>query len=258
MIELRNCEETPKMKVPLQGLRAKTAVVTGASSGIGRAIALALANEGAHLWLVGRRLSVLEETAQLAGQDADAVHPFRVDLTDDDDIRALAADLRDKVGHLDVLVLCAGEIHHAEHAEASISDLDAQYRANVRGPYLLTQTLLPLLRAASGQIAFINSTSSLQARARAGQFAATQHAIKAVADSLREEVNPDGIRVLSVFPGRTATPRTEKLFSEEHKSYRPELLMQPEDVAHIVLQSLKTPRTAEVTDISIRPLYKSY
>jgi NADP-dependent 3-hydroxy acid dehydrogenase YdfG len=107
-------------------------------------------------------------------------------------------------------------------------------------------------------VVFINSSSGLRARARTGQFAATQHAMKAIADSLREEVNADGIRVLCVFPGRTATPRTEQLFREERKAYKPELLMQPEDVAAMVVHSLKMPRTCEVTEISIRPLFKSY
>jgi NADP-dependent 3-hydroxy acid dehydrogenase YdfG len=82
--------------------------------------------------------------------------------------------------------------------------------------------------------------------------------MKAVADSLREEVNSDGIRVLCVFPGRTATPRTKRLFHEEGKAYRPDLLMQPEDVATMVVHALKMPRTAEVTEIMIRPLFKSY
>jgi NADP-dependent 3-hydroxy acid dehydrogenase YdfG len=63
---------------------------------------------------------------------------------------------------------------------------------------------------------------------------------------------------LSVFPGRTATPRIEKLFGKEGRAYKPELLMQPEDVAEMVTHSLRLPRTAEVTDIGIRPMQKSY
>jgi NADP-dependent 3-hydroxy acid dehydrogenase YdfG len=82
--------------------------------------------------------------------------------------------------------------------------------------------------------------------------------MKAIADSLRDEVNADGIRVLNVFPGRTATPRTERLFQEEGVTYRPELLMQPDDVATIVLHALNMPRSVEVTEIALRPLYKSY
>jgi NADP-dependent 3-hydroxy acid dehydrogenase YdfG len=247
-----------RFPLPLQSVRDKIAIVTGASSGIGRAIALSLAGEGAQLWLVGRRPDPLEEVANLVKGYSSSVRPFRADLTSDEDIHALAAQVQVTCGRLDMLIHSAGEIHHAEHASASLSHLDRQYRANVRGPYLLTQVLLPLLRIGRGQIVFINSSSGLRARGRNGQFAATQHALKAVAESLREEVNPDGIRVLSVFPGRTATPRTEMLFREERKDYRPDLLMQPDDVATIVVHALKVPRTAEVTDISIRPLVKSY
>jgi len=75
---------------------------------------------------------------------------------------------------------------------------------------------------------------------------------------LREEVNSDGIRVLSVYPGRTATPRVAKLFEKEGRAYQPDLLVQPEDIAEMVTHSLRLPRTAEVTDISIRPMQKSY
>jgi len=241
-----------------QNLCDRVAVVTGASSGIGRAIALALAGKGAQVRLVGRKLDTLEYLVKTAREHSLRASACRVDLTRDEDIHALVADLEGNDGRVDVLVHCAGEIRHAEHARAPLTDFDAQYRANVRGPYLLTQCLLPLLRAASGQVVFINSSSGLRARARSGQFAATQHAMKAIADSLREEVNADGIRVLSVFPGRTATPRTEQLFQEERKAYRPELLMQPEDVAAMVVHALKMPRTCEVTEISIRPLFKSY
>ena len=247
-----------KREIVVQNLCDKVAVVTGASSGIGKAIALALAGECAQVCLVGRKLDALEDLAKTAHQHSLRARACRADLTRDEDIHALVADLGRNGGRVDVLVHCAGEIRHAEHARAPLSDFDAQYRANVRGPYLLTQSLLPLLRAGSGQVVFINSSSGLRARARSGQFAATQHAMKAVADSLREEVNVDGIRILSVFPGRTATPRTEQLFREERKAYRPELLMQPEDVAAMVVQSLKMPRTCEVTEISMRPLFKSY
>ena len=239
-------------------LRGRTSVVTGASSGIGKAIVLALAGEGARVWLIGRQVETLTGLAKVAQERSPSSRACRADLTRDDDIDKLAAELAREAPRLDILVLCGGAIHHGDHASASLSDLDVQYQTNVRGPYLLIQVLLPLLRAGCGQIVFINSSSGLHARAQSGQFAATQHAMKAVADSLREEVNADGIRVLSVFPGRTATPRIERLFREEGRSYRPKLLLQPEDVAAMVLHVLKMPRTAEVTDISIRPMLKSY
>jgi NADP-dependent 3-hydroxy acid dehydrogenase YdfG len=251
-------EHENKARAESESLANKVAVVTGASSGIGKAIARALGDEGARVCLIGRTLEKLEDIAKLSEKGVHKASARRVDLTCDEDIHALVEELRRSAGRVDMLVHCAGEIHHAQHADASIADFDAQYRSNVRGPYLLTKDLLPLLRVSAGQVVFINSTNGLHARARAGQFAATQHAMKAVADTLREEVNSDGIRVLSVFPGRTATPRTKRLFHEEGKVYRPDLLMQPEDVAMMVVHALKMPRTAEVTEIMIRPLFKSY
>ena len=247
-----------KISRQMQDLRERVAVVTGASSGIGRCIALALAKEGARVWLIGRSADKLDEATKAAKETSPHSRSFRADLTRSEDIEQLVAELGSDRGLLHILVHSAGLIRHGEHAGASVAELDAQYRANVRGPYLLTQGLLPLLRREAGQIVFINSSSGLHARVRTGQFAATQHAMKAIADSLRDEVNADGIRVLSVYPGRTATPRTEQLFREERKAYKPELLMQPEDIATMVMQALKLPRTAEVTDMSIRPLYKSY
>jgi len=249
---------TAKSSCSFLSLRDKVAVVTGASSGIGKAISLTLAAEGAQVCLVGRNTETLEEVAKAAHAHSPFSRACRADLTRDQDIRFIAENLERDGGRVDVLVHSAGEIHHADHADAKVADLDAQYRANVRGPYYLTQELLPLLRRGPGQIVFINSSRGLQGRAHAGQYAATQHAVKAIADSLREEINRDGIRVLTVYLGRTATPRTEQLFRDERKPYRPELLLQPEDVAAMVVHALKMPRTAEVTDMSIRALLKSY
>ena len=136
-----------------------------------------------------------------------------------------------------------------------IEDFDLQYKTNVRGPYLLTQCLLPFLKLRQGQVVFINSRAVfLNARAGFGQYAATKRALKAVADSLREEVKADRIRVLSVYPGRTASPMQQTVFKNEGKIYQPELLIQPADVAVTIVNTLCLPRTAEVTDITLKPL----
>ena len=131
-----------------------------------------------------------------------------------------------------------------------------QISANLLGPYALIQQLLPLLIEAQGQLVFINSTQGLKAAAGVGQFAATQHAMKAVADSLRDEVNASGVRVMSIFLGRTATERQRAIFATEGRPYPPERLIQPADVAELVLFLLRLPRTAEVTDTVLRPLQK--
>ena len=88
-------------------------------------------------------------------------------------------------------------------------------------------------------------------------YAATKHALKGLADGLRQEVNAFGVRVISVFPGRTATPLQASLFELEGRQYVPKRLLQPEDVAAMVVQALALPPTAEVTDILIRPAIKS-
>jgi NADP-dependent 3-hydroxy acid dehydrogenase YdfG len=89
------------------------------------------------------------------------------------------------------------------------------------------------------------------------QYDASKHALRALADSLRAEVNESGVRVLSIFLGRTASEMQEQLHDEERRNYRPELLLQPQDVASAIVSALMLPRTAEITDIHVRPMIKS-
>jgi NADP-dependent 3-hydroxy acid dehydrogenase YdfG len=208
------------------------------------------------VWLVGRRPEALADVATTARAAAARVEVHPADLTRDSDIQEVRAALERAGGRLDLLVHCAGAIVQGPLEHARIEDFDAQYRSNVRAPYLLTQTLLPLLRGHRGDIVFINSSVGMRARAEVGQFAATQFALKAVADTLREEVNTQGVRVLSVFPGRTATPRQATIHAEEGKDYRPEQLIQPEQIATMVVSAVELPQTAEVTEISVRPFIK--
>jgi NADP-dependent 3-hydroxy acid dehydrogenase YdfG len=239
-------------------LSDSVAVVTGASSGIGQAIAVSLARNGARVCAIGRDKARLEHTVNSAGEQSRVV-PFQADLLESQSIGRLRETLEREFDPVDILVHSSGVIQHNLMANARIEDLDEQYASDLRVPYLLTKSLLPMLKASRGQVVFINSTLGMSAkRPEVGQYAATQHALKAIADSLREEVNQDGIRILTVFLGRTATARQGRLHEKEGKPYRPELLMQPEDVASMVLAALTLPRTAEVTEISMRPMLKSY
>jgi NAD(P)-dependent dehydrogenase (short-subunit alcohol dehydrogenase family) len=241
----------------VHSLDGRIALVTGASSGIGRAIAIALSREGARVCGVARNPAALAETVA-AAQKYSRVTGFQTDLTSEEELKTLVVGM-EEIGRLDIIVHCAGIMHQGLMEHAPIQDLDIQYSTNVRAPYLLTQRLLPLLTAACGQIVFVNSSVGLAAkRADLGQYAATKHALKALAESLREEVNPKGVRVLSVFLGRTATPMQEAVFRAEGIAYCPERLLQPEDVASVVVHALMLPQTAEVTDISLRPTRRSY
>jgi len=231
---------------PLEG---QVAVVTGASRGIGQAIALALADAGARLCLVGRDADTLRSVAPAAAC-------YAADLGVDEDLDRLASTLAADLPGVHVLVHAAGVLDRAPFESATAEQLDRQYRTNVRAPYVLTQRLLPALKAAQGQLVFINSSAGLAAKATVGAYAASKHALKAVADSLREEVNAAGVRVTSLYVGRTATRMQAELHAQEGKAYDPSGLIQPEDVASLTLHALSLPRTVEVTDVFLRPMRK--
>jgi len=237
-------------------LHGHIAVVTGAGSGVGQAIALALAAQGATLCLVGRTLATLEATASGAKNAQVTARCYPTDLTHDDAVQTLAERLHREGDAIDILVHSAGVYAMGKLETTSVTELDLQYRTNVHAPYLLTQALLPLLRRRQGQVVFINSSVGLVARGQVGPYAATKHALKALADSFREEVNAEGLRVLSIYLGRTASPMQAMIHAMEGKAYYPEYLLQPSDVAAVVLNALCLPRTAEVTDINIRPMRK--
>jgi NADP-dependent 3-hydroxy acid dehydrogenase YdfG len=157
-----------------------------------------------------------------------------------------------------VLVHCAGTIAMDTVADAVLDDFDRQYRVNLRAPFVITQRLLPSIITCRGQVAFVNSTAGVRAGSGAAQYAATKHGLRALADSLREEVNVHGVRVMSMFIGRTASRMQAAVHAHEQRPYRPEALLQPDDVASMLVHALELPRTAEVTDVSLRPLLKSY
>ena len=140
---------------------------------------------------------------------------------------------------------------------APVDDVDWQYRTNIRAPYRLTQALLPTLRTRRGQVVFISSSIVFGRGEGVGQYAATKHALRSFGDSLRQEVNGDGIRVASIYPGRTATPAQARIHALEGKDYRPERLLEPEDIPDVVRQVLAAPPTAEITDVRVRPVLKS-
>lgn len=237
-------------------LKNQIAVITGASSGIGKAIALSLANKGATLCLVGRQIKTLEAVADCAKKTAPETKTYEADLTIDEDIQKLEEYLQRDFGHIDILIHSAGIFSMGTLERTSVEDLDKEYKTNLRAPYVLTHALLPMIKARRGEIVFINSSVGLKARAYVGQYAAMKHALKAIADSLRQEVNADGVRVLSVYLGRTATPMQALMHNMEGRRYQPERLIQPDDIAAVVLNALSLPRTAEVTDINIRPMMK--
>jgi NADP-dependent 3-hydroxy acid dehydrogenase YdfG len=225
-------------------------LVAGASGGIGSAIAGELFSAGAQVFLLGRSLDRLKAAFPSAPERR--AQWVVCDLADLASVGQAAASVVE-AGRLDGLILSAG-IYRRSSDPATFR---SQFDTNVLGPYALVRELLPALIASQGQVVFVNSSQALKAASGVGQFAATMHAAKALADSLRDEVNAQGVRVMSLFLGRTAGERQQMIFSLEQREYLPERLIQPNDVARTVLFMLQLPRTVEITDLSMRSMLKS-
>lgn len=236
------------------GLNNQLAVVTGASSGIGESIACALASKGVNLCLLGRNASRLQRTSAQIGENHSGVQIYTCDLASAENIHRVATQITDGFPGIDILIHSAGCFLMKSLEETTEAEFDLQLAVNTRAPFILSRLLLPNLKRNKGQIVFLNSTVSQQkSRAGLSAYTASKYALQAVADSLREEVNASEVRVLSVYPGRTATPMQEDIFRKENREYEGNQLLQPEDIANAVINALTMPRTAEITDIYMRP-----
>ena len=248
---VQGAEEAVNDKTP--GFGGQIVVITGATGGLGRAIAARLIASGATAILLGRTRRSLDELLAETGWSADAVRCYPVDLDVEAAIREGTQDICNRYPHVHALIHAAGLISLGSVERSQLGDLDRQYHVNVRAPYQLTQSLLPRMLTCGGQVVFVNSSVGIKAREGVSQYAATKHALRAVADSLRDEVNGRGVRVLSVFLGRMASGLQAAVHQHETLHYDPARLLQPEDVASLILNVLQLPRTAEVTDLHIRP-----
>jgi short-subunit dehydrogenase len=227
------------------------ALVTGASRGIGRAIASEIGAFHEVTFLVARSAEKLVGLAAELAVDRRRAYATPADVARPDEIERLARSVEEGVGRLDVLVHAAGIFESGKLAPEAAEALMA---VNYHAPVRLTRRLLPLLKAAKGQVVFINSTQGLQAGRDVGDYAAGKFALRAFADSLRAEVNADGVRVLTVFAGSTATDMQRMIHLRAGRDYHPERLMQASDVAAMVAAALRLPRTAEVTEFTVRPM----
>nr|WP_269109825.1 SDR family oxidoreductase [Acetobacter senegalensis] len=233
---------------------AHVALVTGAGRGIGRATSLHLSSLGASVICVARTEAEVKSCALEAGCDA---LPAACDITSLASVQKLFSTVETTYGRLDYLVISSGAFHQGSLQTTTTAQFDDLFAVNVKAPLTLIQHALPALMKSNGQIVVINS-SIIKATntAERGLYAATQTALKSLTDALRDEVNAKGVRVISIMPGTTATPRQEAIYQTAGKPYNPDLLLQPQDVAVALCNSLLLPRTAETTDIFIRPMQK--
>lgn len=227
------------------------AIVTGASSGIGAAIARTLAVPGRTFHLLGRRsdeLGAVAADVEAAGAEA---RTHTVDLTDDAALHAFAEELEGEA--LDLLVHSAGAVQLASVAELDVADVDLQYRINARAPLVLTKSLLPRLRRARGLVVMINSGTGQRAKAEWGGYGMSKFALRALADTLRAEEAPHGVRVTSIYPGRTATPMQRSVREQEGVPYDPGEHASVDDVAAMVAAVVAIEPSASVPDVTVRP-----
>ncbi|WP_410647393.1 SDR family oxidoreductase [Amycolatopsis sp. cmx-4-54] len=218
------------------------ALVTGATRGIGAAAARALAPTH-RLLLGGRDAGALGE---LAGTLPEA-KPWPIDLTDTEALETATAEL----GELDVLVHSAGVARLGTVETATDADWRANFEVNVLGVVTLTRLLLPALRASKGHVVVINSGAGQSARPGWGPYAASKFAVRAFADSLREEES--ALRVTSIYPGRTDTEMQQAIVADEGRAYEPERFLRPESVAAAVLGAVSASGDAHPTEVILRP-----
>jgi NADP-dependent 3-hydroxy acid dehydrogenase YdfG len=225
-----------------------THLITGAGSGIGAAVARRLHERGDELILLARDAGRAKELAA----EYEGARTLVADLADPDRI-SRSLGMQQMPDRLDSLLHIAGVVDLGPIVELRPKTWHQQLNANLVSPAELTRLFLPQLRAAQGHVLFVNSGAGLHAHAQWGAYAASKHGLKALADSLREEEHGNGVRVTSVYPGRTAGPMQLKVHSQEGKEYDASRWIAPESVATTILTALDLPRDAEINDLTVRP-----
>ncbi|WP_329324846.1 SDR family oxidoreductase [[Kitasatospora] papulosa] len=225
-----------------------THLITGAGSGIGAAVARRLLERGDDLVLLARDAGRAKELA--------ALHPGARTLVGDlgnPDRLSWAFGHQPMPEHLDSLLHIAGVVELGTVGDLTPKAWHHQLNANLVSPAELTRLMLPQMRVAQGHVVFVNSGAGLAAHAQWGAYAASKHGLKALADSLRHEEHGNGVRVTSVYPGRTASPMQAKVHQQEGKEYDASRWIDPESVATTILLALDLPRDAEINDLTVRP-----
>lgn len=225
-----------------------THLITGAGSGIGAAVARRLLERGDDLVLLARDAGRAKELA--------ALHPGARTIVGDlsnPDRLSWAFAQQPMPERLDSLLHIAGVVELGRVGELTPKAWHVQLNANLVAPAELTRLCLPQVRVAQGHVLFVNSGAGLAAHAEWGAYAASKHGLKALADALRHEEHGNGVRVTSVYPGRTASPMQAKVHQQEGKEYDASRWIDPESVATTILMALDLPRDAEVNDLTVRP-----
>ena len=240
------------------------ALVTGASSGIGEATALALAQEGASVALAARRVDRLEDLAGRIRDGGGVALPMEVDVTDRSAAEAAVARTADELGGLDVLVNNAGVMLLGPILPAPVEEWERMVRLNILGLLYCAKAAIPhLLEAAEraprgvADLVNISSVAGRQVRLGSGVYNATKHAVGAFSESLRQEVTTRHVRVSLVEPGAVDTELASHNRPEVRETlaqrFRRMERLQAQDIADAIIYILTRPRRVAINEILIRP-----
>lgn len=230
-------------------LRDDVALVTGAGRGIGRAIALALARQGAHVVAAARSADQIGSVAKeiIAGGGAATAIP--VDIADERSVAALFQDVRERLGRLDVLVNNAGLGLYGPVRDFPVEEFDRVTAVNLRGTFLCCQQAMRLMvPRRAGYIINISSVVGFKGYPNQAAYTASKHGVMGLTKSLAVEAQESGIRVSAILPGGVDTEMAGQARPDLDRS----ILIQPEDIARTVLYLLSLSGRAHVDQICVR------
>ncbi|KAL4916158.1 hypothetical protein BDW62DRAFT_109742 [Aspergillus aurantiobrunneus] len=243
---------------PRGALSGKVAVITGASSGIGAAVATALAREGAHVALGARRIDALESLKAKLSGCGDKVVIRKTDVTDKNQVESLVKAATDELGPVDILVACAGVMYFTMMANTQMDEWERTVDVNCKGILnSLSSTVPGMLARGSGHIVAISSDAGRKVFPGLGVYSASKFFVEATLQALRLETAGQGLRVTSVQPGNTATDllgmSTDTEAVEKYGGSSGAQILNPDDVANSIVYALRQPEHVAMNEILIEP-----
>ena len=243
-----------ELRIPVNNLEGKVAIVTGAGRGIGKAISVSLAKAGCRVVLAARTREQIEAVQrEILSQGGDAL-AIPTDLTMDEDIQRLVEESQAKWGAVDILINNAGWGKRAPVVGALLSDWDQTFRLNLRAPMVLAKALLPnMIAKREGAVINIGSVSGKTGEANGAAYSASKFGLIGFTQSLYEEVREHSIKVTVILPGFVDTP----LIPPNRQLDRSKMI-QADDIAQTVLFVLTSPATCCPVEITVRPQRTPY
>ena len=228
-------------------LTDKIAVVTGAGSGIGEAIATLLHEEGAKVVLAGRNKEKLQNVANQLSQDSVKVVP--TDVTNKEEVDELIKIAQPTLGGLDIVINSAGQMLSSKITDYQVDEWDSMIDVNIKGTLYTAQAALPtMLEQSSGHLINIASISGFEVTKSSTIYSATKAAVHTITQGLEKELAKTGVKVTSISPGMVDTAITAAYNPTDRKK------LEPQDIAEAVLYALTQPKHVNVNEITVRPV----